>query len=316
MTTPAGAPPRPAEGVVAWNVGTACNYRCSYCTQRGKADRGRWAEDLPAFLRGFARLEGDWEVKLSGGEPFQHPRIVDLVRGLAALGRRVSVVTNFSVSEAVLERFVDAVGDRAGTFSASLHLEYVRDPAAFAARAARLRRELRARAGRSSPPPSVNVTVVATRAALERLSALDACFAAEGLALKLQPEREDGRRIAYTPAELAMIADRGGHQGLGDVTHGFFGRPCWAGARFFILDHRGEAYRCYPARRAVLAPLRASGGRIADPERERTLGRLGSFLDPAFRLPGAPAPCLHRNCYCSVPIARGMMARTLPEEVA
>lgn len=316
MTTPAVAPPRPAEGVVAWNVGTACNYRCSYCTQRDKSDRGRWAEDLPAFLRAFARLEGPWEVKLSGGEPFQHPRILDLVSGLAERGLRVSVVTNFSVSDAVLERFVDAVGDRAGTFSASLHLEYVSDPGAFAARAARVGRALRARASATAPSPSVNVTVVATRVALERLPALEACFAAEGLELKLQPEREGGRPIAYTLAELGTIGGRGGHQGLGGVTHGFFGRLCWAGARFFILDHRGEAYRCYPARRAVLAPLRGAGGRIANPERERTLGRLGSFLDPAFRLPGPPAPCLHRSCYCSVPIARRMMDRSLPEEVA
>ena len=95
--------PRPLEGVISWNVNTACNYRCTYCTQRFKEDRGRWARDTPRFLEAFGRhLEGRWEIKLSGGEPFVHPTLLELVRGIVSLGHRLSVVTNFSASEGKL----------------------------------------------------------------------------------------------------------------------------------------------------------------------------------------------------------------------
>ena len=63
----------PLEGVVSWNMNTTCNYRCSYCTQRFVDDRKQWARDLPRFIEAFVGLPGDWEVKLSGGEPFRHP---------------------------------------------------------------------------------------------------------------------------------------------------------------------------------------------------------------------------------------------------
>ena len=86
---------RPSSGVVTWNINTTCNYRCSYCTQRFLEDRGRWLRDVPAFLRGFARLPGQWEIKISGGEPFLHPALLDIVTGLRHLGCTISIVTNF-----------------------------------------------------------------------------------------------------------------------------------------------------------------------------------------------------------------------------
>src|SRR6185503_3615226 len=72
-------PRYPLEGVVSWNMNTTCNYRCSYCTQRFLDDRAQWARDLPRFLAAFAALPGDWEIKLSGGEPFCHPDFFDAV---------------------------------------------------------------------------------------------------------------------------------------------------------------------------------------------------------------------------------------------
>src|SRR5262249_14373266 len=124
-------PPRPDEGAISWNINTACNYRCSYCTQRFKDDRGRWSRDTPRFLAAFARLPGRWEVKISGGEPFVHPSLVSIVEGLAALGHRVSVVTNFSAGRDKLEAFAGAAAGRVGVFSCSLHLEYVSDVEEF-----------------------------------------------------------------------------------------------------------------------------------------------------------------------------------------
>ena len=122
--------PYPLEGVVSWNMNTTCNYRCSYCTQRFVENRKQWARDLPRFVAAFAALPGDWELKLSGGEPFSHPGLDAAVEDLASAGLRVSVVTNLSASADRLERFARATAARPGMVSASLHLEYV-DAEAF-----------------------------------------------------------------------------------------------------------------------------------------------------------------------------------------
>lgn len=288
------APPRPLEGLVSWNINTACNYRCSYCTQRFKEDRGRWSRDTPAFLAAFARLPGPWEVKLSGGEPFVHPTLTEIVSGLAALNFRVSVVTNFSASKEKLEAFVDAARGRAGVFSCSLHLEYVDDLPAFVEKAQWMSRLLAKRADANVPKPHLCVTTVATREVLPRLPALAASFAEAGVSFKIQPEKQDRDVIAYTEDETAQLVSLGGHNRTGVIAHVFRGRPCWSGARYFILDDKGEAYRCYPARRY---------------KRER----LGNFLSPDFRLASEASECLYDYCNCTVPIARGMMA-TRPED--
>jgi len=296
------ATPRPDEGVISWNVNTACNYRCGYCTQRFKDDRGRWSRDTPRFLEAFARLPGRWEVKISGGEPFVHPTLDEIVGGLAGLGHRISVVTNFSASEARLESFVEAARGRVGVFSCSMHLAYVDDVASFARKAAWLEERLRAAADPTLPRPSVNVTTVATKAVIPRLSSLAAIFATHEVAFKVQPEKQERGRpeiehslptlgqhvIEYEPAEREVLLSLGGHNRTGEIVHRYEGRPCWSGARYFILDDLGEAFRCYPARR-------------------RRLERMGNFLDASFSLADEPAPCLYATCNCTVPIARAMM---------
>jgi MoaA/NifB/PqqE/SkfB family radical SAM enzyme len=290
--SPFGATPQPARGVISWNMNTSCNYRCSYCTQRFADDRGRWARDVPRFLRAFAALPGAWEVKLSGGEPFVHPQLLELVGGLRALGMVVSIVTNFSASRAELLAFLDAAGSSLGVLSCSLHLEYVDATGAggkrdtlddFLARC-RLAQE------RMRPPASLCVTCVATRANLPLLADLRARFAAAGVTFKVQPEKQDREVIAYAPAERTQLLALGGHNLTGAIAPDFHGRPCWAGARYFILDDLGDAYRCYPARRY----------------RQEFLGNL---LDGSFRLGAEPAVCGYHYCNCTVPIERGMMPR-------
>lgn len=284
------APPRPDEGVINWNINTACNYRCTYCTQRFKEDRGRWAADTPRFLAAFGRLPGRWEVKLSGGEPFVHPTLTEIVAGLAALGHRISVVTNFSAPGPKLAAFVRAAKGRIGVFSASLHLEYASDIEDFIVRLSLLESEITAAHDPTLPAPSVCVTCVATRANLPRLRELRARFDDAGLTFKVQPEKQDRDVVPYAPDELATLDALGGHNLTGEVAHDFEGRPCWAGARYFILDDLGQAWRCYPARRYRTEAL-------------------GDFLNDGFTLGESASPCQYRYCNCTVPIARGMMSQ-------
>jgi MoaA/NifB/PqqE/SkfB family radical SAM enzyme len=284
------ATPRPEEGVVSFNVNTACNYRCSYCTQRFKEDRGRWSRDTPRFLRAFARLPGRWEIKISGGEPFVHPTLNELVGGIARLGHRVGVVTNFSASRDKLAAFVDAASGRVSMLSCSLHLEYVDDVDAFIEKAVFTRGLLDGARADDVPAPSVHVTCVATRANLPVLARLGERFRAAGLVFKVQPEKQNRDVIDYAPNEREALIALGGHNLTGMIEPSFEGLPCWAGSRYFILDDEGVAYRCYPARRYKQE-------------------RIGDFLAEDFRLLEQASPCLYRYCNCTVPIARGMMPR-------
>lgn len=268
----------PLEGVVSWNMNTTCNYRCSYCTQRFVDDRKQWARDLPRFVQALLALPGDWEIKLSGGEPFQHPGFDEAVAALARGGRRVSVVTNLSASEERLLAFALATRPRPGVLSASLHLEHA-EPRAFRDRLARFR---------DRHDGTCHATIVATRSVLPRLAGLRADFAEVGLELRIQPEKQDREVITYAPAERAALLALGGHNGTGHLDPDLHGRPCWAGARYLVVDHRGEAWRCYPARR----------------QRKE---RLGNLLDGSLRLHEGPRVCAYRYCNCTVPQQRGMV---------
>lgn len=274
MTTPH----YPLEGVVSWNMNTTCNYRCSYCTQRFVDDRAQWAKDLPAFIAGFAALTGDWEIKLSGGEPFRHPDFLTAVAALAAARRRVSVVTNLSASLDELIAFAEATAERPGLISASLHLEYVT--------AVDLLDKLLAL--RPHHQGSLCATVVATRENLPHISRYQSEYERAGIPLKIQPEKQDRDVIAYSAAESATLISLGGHNGTGHIAPNLAGRPCWAGARYFIVDHRGDAYRCYPSRR-------------------RKQEYLGNIIDGTLSLAAAAAPCRYDYCNCTVPQQRGMV---------
>ncbi|MHC4829478.1 MAG: radical SAM protein [Planctomycetota bacterium] len=288
------APPRPEEGVISWNINTACNYRCTYCTQRFKEDRGRWSRDTPRFLAAFGRLPGRFEIKISGGEPFVHPTLNEITLGLATLGHRISIVTNFSATRRELRAFANAARGRVGVFSCSLHLEYIDTEAAvdaFVEKAAWLQALLLELADPDLARPSLVVTSVATRGALPRLAAMKARFEAAQVRFKVQPEKQNRDLIRYTEQEKLAILALGGHNDTGRIAHSFRGHPCWAGARYFILDDEGTAFRCYPARRYKVE-------------------RMGNFLDADFRLPKEPAMCLYAYCNCTVPISRQMMAGT------
>jgi len=272
-------PQYPLEGVVSWNMNTTCNYRCSYCTQRFVESRAQWAKDLPRFVAAFVALPGDWEIKLSGGEPFRHPNFLEAVDTLARGGLRVSVVTNFSSSRLQLQGFADLTAARPGLVSASLHLEYA-EPRAFLDKVKWL---AGIHAGR------VCVTCVATRQNLGRLGRLRDTFESAGIPFKVQPEKQDRDVIDYTADEEALLLRLGGHNGTGEIAPSFAGRACWAGSRYFIVDHRGDAYRCYPARRY---------------RREH----LGNLLESGFAVRSEAAACPYSYCNCTVPQQRGMVA--------
>jgi 12,18-didecarboxysiroheme deacetylase len=82
--------------VVVWNVTRRCNLRCQHCYAYAEDDFG--ADELRC-AEGKALLDdladfGVPVVLFSGGEPLQHPRIIELIAHARARGMRAVLSTN------------------------------------------------------------------------------------------------------------------------------------------------------------------------------------------------------------------------------
>lgn len=78
----------------------SCNFRCEYCGEGGELTASRqrsWdADELLSFAKA-AKLRGVTKLRVTGGEPFMHPQIERILRGLADLDVYVHVNTNGSL---------------------------------------------------------------------------------------------------------------------------------------------------------------------------------------------------------------------------
>ena len=103
----ASVPLRRLSAVWIQITGTWCNLRCTHCLNASGPDEP-WlppmpAEDVARHVEDAARL-GVREVYFTGGEPFLHPSILDLLA--LSLGRMpTTVLTNGTrITEGVADR--------------------------------------------------------------------------------------------------------------------------------------------------------------------------------------------------------------------
>ena len=158
-----------------------CNLRCRMCpiAYRGEGQRG----EPPAFMafETFCRLIEQFpqlrELQLQGmGEPFLHPRFLDMVRFAAACGIEVSTNTNLTaLSE---RRAEECVASGLKRLCVSLDAadpaayEYIRIGSRFDRVARNLERLVRAKRRLGRAEPSLWLVAVAMRRNLEELPGL------------------------------------------------------------------------------------------------------------------------------------------------
>lgn len=273
------------QPTIEWQTNGVCNYDCSYCIQSRKFRQGHPTdEELERFLNFFATLQGVWEIKMSGGEPFAFAGFMRyVVPGLARLPHRVSVLTNLSAPLPVLRRFVDLVGDRLHVVSASLHLEYV-DLEEFLEKVVTLR-------GWLSSETSLVVNNVLVPGTLEGL--LEVRRRVEGAGVRYFPQVMKTKHGVYEYAQseqplLYRLTGSRPNSHEANLAPSYRGRICWAGVDYFVLDQRGHAYACRTAKRYGE-------------------GYLGNVLEGSFKLKTSPLVCPYEICPCTVPANRGMI---------
>ncbi len=273
------------QPTIEWQTNGVCNYDCSYCIQSRKYRQGHPTDDeIDRFLAFFATLPGMWEIKMSGGEPFAFRGFLGrVVPGLARLPHRVSVLTNLSAPLHSLRRFVDLVGDRLAVVSASLHLEYV-SADAFVEKAVALRSWLR-------PETSLVVNNVLVPGTVESLADVRRLVESAGLRYFPQVMKTKHGVFEYDDREahaVVRLTGRNPTSREANVAPSYWGRRCWSGVEYFVLDQRGDAWSCRTAKRFGE-------------------GYLGNALDGTLRLQTSPSPCPYDICPCTVPANRGMI---------
>lgn len=274
--------PPPIPGI-EWELTTRCNYDCSYCLQRKSArlqGRDSCNETIDTVLSLLREKKDSWLVKLSGGEPFLHPRFLEITRAVTQLSHRVASTTNFSASRQTLEQFLEASGERLAYLTASLHLEQVRDVPAFVEKA---------RWFQSAKPGAAKfiVTTVGIETELPRLQALADGLADAGISFEVAPRKDSSGFVACTDPAFLAFMDRHSLAHVEAIrSMWMLGTMCHAGSLFARITIDGDGLRCYD-----IQPRFA----------------LGNVVRGDFKWLDGSKPCLARHCTCTVPANRNMI---------
>ncbi len=114
---------------VEWNLGKRCNFDCSYCSP-SIHDKKSEHIDLELFKKTSRKLvehskqlNKKIKVSLTGGEPYLHPKFIDMITYLKKIGfYRVSVTSNASVPLSLYSKSLQYVD----YLILSLHFEFIK----------------------------------------------------------------------------------------------------------------------------------------------------------------------------------------------
>jgi MoaA/NifB/PqqE/SkfB family radical SAM enzyme len=112
---------------IEWNLGKRCNYDCSYCGSDIHDNKSQHLdleviENTVEKISQVARQQKkECRISLTGGEPFVHPRIIEILKTIKKHGiQKISVTTNGSVP---LSKYIESI-DYINYYIFSYHFEF------------------------------------------------------------------------------------------------------------------------------------------------------------------------------------------------
>ena len=259
-----------------WVITELCNYKCTYCCSGGRT--GHCSNDtIEAVYRLLSHLEGNWLIKLIGGEPMIHPKFFEICERVVGVGHSLCMTTNLSLPLTKLERFIDICGDSLEYVTASMHLsqiranEFVEKAAAFNAL--------------KNPKTDFTVNSVVLEDDFEQLRAIEERLANRDVDFKYQIMKIKGKYVKYNEDIESYISKKliSNTEKLRGMR--LFGTYCYAGELFFRIEVNGDALRCYSRQPHFY---------------------LGN-VNRTFKRFTEARPCLARRCTCTVPANRNMI---------
>ena len=264
-------------GLATWLINDECNYSCSYCIAdaRDSSSRVR-VQNYSQVIKKFKKHipEGWCFYLLGGGEPTIHSDFFQIVKELVGAGYKISINTNFSSSKSDLDKFFKIVGNKCVLFLASLHLGQT-DFNEFLSKIKYIREKYLA----------YEKLEVVSVALPKRLSELKECckvLADNGIQFRLQPlALKDKTSYTYSPDELKIyreIISTQTHEKRKNMSAKTFGKNCYCGYKYVVINPCGEVFRCTPAMTSKSS--------------------MGNILDDSFKMYREPLVCAEKNCFC------------------
>ena len=114
---------------IEWNMGRRCNFDCSYCgaVLHDNTSKHMPIEKFEYAIKTMREFYKDKQIRMSitGGEPFVHPRIIDILKLFPKYGvEEVSTITNGSLP---LKKYQTALDNGLDTLIFSWHFEFLRE---------------------------------------------------------------------------------------------------------------------------------------------------------------------------------------------
>jgi len=274
---------------LAWSITRACNYQCSYCVSSGRTKILSSNPDPYKFLGGFSKqLKDSWKFFICGsGEPFLAPRFLDIIKTLVAKGHKIVVVTNFSAPLKTLIQFCRIAGKNLHYIAASLHLDFV-ELDEFLEKSIKIRNII---------GNKFNVRSVANEGEVFQLVKIGKKFKKNGIDFFIKTKRNYNGftevPVKYKVKEWEVIRDFSLHHTPYDYgKNNYQGKKCWAGCKYFVINEKADAWRCYPAEQSQ------------HPE-----GYLGNLVNGTFNFKKGSSKCIYTRCFCTQPILNNMIVR-------
>jgi MoaA/NifB/PqqE/SkfB family radical SAM enzyme len=249
-----------------WELNIFCNFSCEYCfySKDRKAKNKKYAghENIEQIVDFFDKSGRTWLIHMSGGEPFIHPRFIELCSKLTKK-HYISINTNLTSSS--IKNFIETIDpSRVAFIHCALHYEERRRHNlinSFIDKFNKLKsRNYNSFVSQTLYPPSI-----------DNFEAIFTLFKNENIAIR--PKAFSGfvggkqYPAAYTNKEKELLAEYSGADSqervslfqmdqcfvekyiTGDLS--FKGLPCDAGKTFVRIKYNGDIVRCHASKKPL-----------------------------------------------------------------
>ncbi len=259
-----------------------CNYRCPYCSQSKKFAKGafEYADNsvLEAFFEFIQNLPRDFEITISGGEPFCHENFFQIIEKIVYLGFKVGVVSNFSFPFEYYLKLKEIAGENLSRLFVSLHLTEIKNLDDFLHKAQEF-----SKIKGNTEFVAASVLSEDNLCELEKVAQF---MEKNGIKFEVQHMRIKNSFVEYSfgANEFIQKFSVSKTKKLSNT----YANLCCAGVDYMCVYQNGDAYRCFSSRfnRAHF---------------------MGNIKDKNFKMFSKPIPCLNKNCTCPKPILNGLV---------
>jgi len=302
-TDPGGEKPAPYRVFWNWDIIKTCNYTCSYCFYSGSDDKGTLFLKPDVWQKAWENIfykYGECHIHIAGGEPTTYPGFFKILNLLSSL-HTLEVSTNLSFD---LKHLTKVVSNERVRLGASFHPTQA-DFYVFKKKVGKL----------ADKGYDISVSYVAHPLQFEKMPFYKKEIEEAGIPFNIQPFRgRHGGGVypgGYSKTEIELLDSLSSKKPAKNRRGKFKCKTCsWdegdPSRRMFVKHVLNSTNKT--ARKRCLMGY-AYGKIFSDGSVYRCCSpgtrKLGSIIDPDFRLMKSPLSCDAERCVCYKPMVEG-----------